>query len=339
MLPPASSRAARGRIAMYMAVSASRTRSRTRSRSMSGAASAAGSRYTGSSRSPATTSATSAAAGLASNARKVSATTSVVTNRAAGRLPCAGRLVLIGVLLDGDGAAVRLPFSRDSTTTVEYARVGVGDGQVAVPPAGAVAAPHEPVVEGLAQREPGDQVGRRPPEIPPEPRFEMRWRLVEGHPAQPGPDPARLGLDPGRDLAHAGRAGRHRPGRAVGRLPADVVGRRPVAGVEEARRSPLGRVAPLEQGPGRGHRVPARLDRAAHRGQVGRGAGLLERLLGPLQELVRPGVLVDRLAVAGLLGLQVDVEVAQVVGQRLQVVLGGRPGLAELGGAADAPAL
>src|SRR5215207_198273 len=308
--------------------------------------SAFGSQYTGFTRSLSATSATVAAAGPASRVSNASATMAGTVSRvarrarrAAGRLPCAGRLVLIGVLLDGDGAAVRLPFSRDSTTTVEYARVGVGDGQVAVPPAGAVAAAHEPVVEGLAQREPGDQVGRRPPEIPPEPRFKMRWRLVEGHPAQPGPDPARLGLDPGGHLAHAGRAGRHRPGRAVRRLPADVVDRRPVTGIEEAGRPPLRRVAPLEQGPGRGHRVPARLDRAAHRGRVGRGAGLLERLLGPLQELVRPGVLVDRLADAGLLGLQVDVEVAQVVGQRLQVVLGGRPGLAELGGAADAPAL
>src|SRR5918999_253262 len=247
-----------------------------RSRSVETCISAFGSRYTRLSRSLSATSATVAAAGpatIASSANVAIATTiSLVApraRRAAGRLPCAGRLVLIGVLLDGDGAAVRLPLSRDSTTTVEYARVGVGDGQVAVPAAGAVAASHEPVVQGLAQREPGDQVGRRPPEVPPEPRLEMRRRLVEGHPADPGPDPARLGLGPGGDLAHAGRAGRHRPGRAVGRLPADVVDRRPVAGVEEAGRSPLRRVAPLEQRSGRAHGVPAGFDGAAQMGKVG----------------------------------------------------------------------
>ena len=86
-----------------------------------------------------------------------------------------------------------------------------------------------------------------------------------------------------------------------------------------------GAVAPLEHGPGRGHGVPARLERAAHLGQVARRPGLLERLLGLLQVLIRPGVLVDRLGAAGLLGLEVDVEVAEVVGERVQVLLGGLP--------------
>src|SRR5215204_126641 len=272
-LPLVSWRATVGRIAMKIRVSAPLTLSR--SGSVETCISAVGSRYTGLSRSFSATSATVAAAGPATTASRASAaiagTVSRVASRAhraGGRLPCAGRLVLIGVLLDGDRAAVRLLFSRDSTTTVEYARVGERNRQVPVPAAGAVAPPHEPVVKGLAQREPGHQVGRRPPEVAAEPRLEVWRRLVEGHPAQPGPDQARLGPGPGDDLAHAGRAGRHGPGRAVRRLPADVVDRRPVAGVEEAGRPPPRRAAALEQGPGRAHGVPARLDRAAHLGQV-----------------------------------------------------------------------
>jgi hypothetical protein len=96
---------------------------------------------------------------------------------------------------------------------------------------------------------------------------------------------------------------------------------------------------PLEHGPGRGHGEPARLERGAHLGQVGRGLGLLEGLVGAFQELVRPGVLVDRLRVVDLVGLEVDVEVAQVVAQGGEVLLGDRLDLAELVADTDGPPL
>src|SRR5215211_360913 len=274
-----------------MGVPASNTRSRTAPAEMSAVAS--GSTYTGSFFSAAATSAGVAAAATGAAARAASNSPIRIEPsqcRADGRLPLAGRLVLIGILLDRDRAAVRLPLSRDSTTTVEYARVGERNRQVAVAPAGAAAAAREAVVQGLAQREPGHQVGRRPPEVAAEPGLEVGRGVVERHPAQAGPDPARLGLDAPGDLAHAGRAGRHRPGRAGRRLPADVVDRRAVAGVEEAGGPPLGRVAPLEQRPGSGQGEPARLEGPAHRGQVRGGAGPLEVVLGPVQLLVRPGV-------------------------------------------------
>src|SRR5215216_3597908 len=176
-----------------MAVPDSRIRSRTASAEMSAVASR--STNTGFFLSPAATSAgvAAAAAGPAAMTAKTSAARiEPSTCRADDRLPCAGRLVLIGILHDRDRAAVRLLLTRDSTTTVQHARVGVRHRQVPVPAARGVEAAHEPVVKGLAQREPGDQVGRRPPEVPAEPRLEMRRGVVEGHPAQAGADPAGL---------------------------------------------------------------------------------------------------------------------------------------------------
>src|SRR5919107_52568 len=191
------------------------------SRSVETCISAFGSRYTRLSRSFSATSATVAAAGPATRASRASAKTAGTVSRVASRahrprarLPCAGRLVLIGILHDRDRAAVRLLLSRDSTTTVQHARVGVRHRQVPVPAARGVEAAYEPVVQGLAQREPGDQVGRRPPEVPAEPRLKMGRGVVEGHPAQAGADPADLRLDAAGDQAHAGLAGRHRTGRA-----------------------------------------------------------------------------------------------------------------------------
>src|SRR5215211_5522135 len=172
-----------------MGVPASNTRSRTAPAEMSAVAS--GSTYTGSFFSAAATSAGVAAAATGAAARAASNSPIRIEPsqcRADGRLPLAGRLVLIGILLDRDRAAVRLPLSRDSTTTVEYARVGERNRQVAVAPAGAAAAAREAVVQGLAQREPGHQVGRRPPEVAAEPGLEVGRGVVERHPAQAGPD-------------------------------------------------------------------------------------------------------------------------------------------------------
>src|SRR5215216_5102674 len=110
----------------------------SRSWSVETCISAFGSRYTRLSRSLAATSATVAAAGPAIRVRRASATTAGTVSRVASRahrhgarLPSAGRLVLIGILHDRDRAAVRLLLTRDSTTTVQHARVGVRHRQVA----------------------------------------------------------------------------------------------------------------------------------------------------------------------------------------------------------------
>src|SRR5829696_1650626 len=124
-----------------------------RSASRSGLIGASSATYTGLSASAAATSAAEvawAAAGPAvRTARTRAASTDPARRHAGARLPSVGRLVLIGILHDRDRAAVRLPLSRDSTTTVQHARVGVRNRQVPVPAARGVQAAHEPVVQRL----------------------------------------------------------------------------------------------------------------------------------------------------------------------------------------------
>jgi len=118
-----------------------------------------------------------------------------------------------------------------------------------------------------------------------------------------------------------GGARRDRTRRAARRGPVDVLGRRTVTGVKEARRPSLGWRPALEQSFGIGHRVPPLLERLTHRGEILRSLGAIKDLTGALIGL--QGLVVALLGVVGDAGhLDVEIEGADLVPEGHEVVLG-----------------
>jgi hypothetical protein len=110
-----------------------------------------------------------------------------------------------------------------------------------------------------------------------------------------------------------------------------------VARVEEARRPAFRRLPALEPRLRRGHGEAALLERGADLLEVGRPPRATERAARALVRRERPAVVLARARVdAG--HLDVEIERADVVAQRDEILLGDLAHLAELGGGAAAPA-
>jgi hypothetical protein len=128
-------------------------------------------------------------------------------------------------------------------------------------------------------------------------------------------------LEPLLDAQRIGGARRHLSRRATGRSPLDVLGRRPVPRVEEARWPPLGRRIACQQRLGVRHRVPALFESFAHRSEVLRSFRAVEDVARTLVGLQRLAVPLLRLS-RDVRHLDVHIERADVVAERDEVFLG-----------------
>ena len=151
---------------------------------------------------------------------------------------------------------------------------------------------------------------------------------VRDAPAADG-DLARIGVLAALDALGVGLASRDGAGLAPRRRPLDLARRRAVARVEEAGRRALRRLAALEAGARRGHRVAALLGRLADRLEVLRAARGVDRARRAL--VGAESLLVVALGLLGGAGhLDVEVERADLLAELDDVVADVRPHLLEL---------
>src|SRR3954453_6366676 len=125
-------------------------------------------------------------------------------------------------------------------------------------------------------------------------------------------DLARVGLLAALDALGIGLADRHLPGLAPRRGVHHGSRGRAVARVEEAGRGPLGRLLALEARPRGGHRVAPLLDGGAHRLELLRRAGAVDRRRRPLVGAER-GLVVGLRLLRHARHLDVEVERADLV--------------------------
>src|SRR5579875_909618 len=179
-----------------------------------------------------------------------------------------------------------------STVPVAPPAVTIAPVAVSVPPATIAVAPAAEQVADhlLAEAEPGaerrsheqrrEQPAPEAVEVTPRPRaiVPRRVPVLRGATIDHHLSPVRR--EALADPHSVGGAHGHGPRGAVRRSPRDVLGRRPMARIEEARWPALGRRPPLEVGLGARHRVATLLERLRHRGEV-------LRALRPVEDLAR----------------------------------------------------